>query len=165
MIRFAPLFLLCSGCAVVPSWEMIGVTSTSTHNKHVEESAEFAKDAVANQGRIVEITHELNQENIYIAKAKDDIAMLERTYKTAGKISHAKEVSEELSSREFTKAPDPPFDWGTIINMLIGLATGGTTMGAVVLSLKGKLKAVASEAIANGESTDKNDTSHLKKLT
>jgi len=157
------LFLLSSCQSKGIGWEIIGITSTKTHNKHVEEAQNLAHDAIKNQSRIVEITHDLNQEQIYLAKAKKDIPMIERTMDTSGKINHAKEVSEELSQREFTKAPDPAFDFGSLLNILIGLLTGGTSMGAVAMIFKSKLKTVAMEAIRNGESTEKNDTSHLKK--
>jgi len=170
VIKLLPLLLiLLTGCnsvtgMITPQWEWIGVTSTKTHNTFVGEVEEFGKDVVKNQSRVVEITHDLNQEQIYVAKAKDDVAMLERTYITRGKINHAKEVSEELSNREFSKAPDPPFDWSSIIQMALGAMGLGGPLGAIALSQRGKIKDVAKQAIANGESTKKNDTSHLKKL-
>jgi len=161
------LLLFTSGCAVTntvtPKWEWIGITSTGTHNAHVEQAEEFMQDTVKNQSRIVEITHDLNQEFIYVAKKEDDIGALERSYTTSGKIQHAKAVSQELSEREFTKAPEPMMDLGQIINILIGLATGGTTMGAVAYSMRNKLKDVAREAIHNGQSTEVNNTEHLMK--
>jgi len=154
------LLLLC-GCQA--SWEMVGVTSTKTFNKGMGEVEDLAKDVIKNQSRIVEISKDMNSEIIYLAKARDDTSMLERAYTTAGKIMHAKEVSEELSTREFSKAPDPPFDWSGLLSMALGAMGVGGPIGMLAMGARSKLKAVAQEAIRNGESTEKNDTSHLKK--
>ena len=162
------LALLLSGCnsavnTISPRWEWFGVTSTKTHNNFVDEVQEFGEDVAKNQGRLVEVTHDLNQEQIYLAKANDDDAMLERTIMTKGKIIHAKEVSEELSSREFSKAPEPPFDWSNVIQMAMGALGLGGPLGMVMMSQKGKIKELAQVAVSNGESTEKNDTTHIRK--
>ena len=93
------------------------------------------------------------------------MAKLERTLETQGKIDMALEVSEDLTNRKWDKIPEPPFDWSSLLPMLIGLLTGTTTIGAVALKMKGTIKTLAAQAIANGESTEKNDTTHLKKYT
>jgi len=160
VIKYILPFLVC-GC----SWETIGITSTKVHNIHVEEAENFMQDTVKNQSRIVEITHDISQEIIYMAKAKDDVPMIERAYTTSGKIKHAKEVSQELSRREFSKAPDPPFDMGAILQILMGCLGVGGPMGALILSQRGKIKDVAKQAISNGNSTEVNDTEHLKKYS
>lgn len=161
-MRALPFFaLLMGGCA---SWEMIGITSTSTHNAHVQEAERFAHDAVKNQARLVEITHDLNQETIYLAKSQDDMAMLQRAVTTGGKIQHAKGVSEELVNREFSESPEPSGDWMGLILTAIGSLTGMSLTGLAVKSVMGaKLAQVAGEARRFAQSTEVNDTSHLKK--
>ena len=156
------IFLLfMTGCV---SWEVIGITSTKTHNDFVDEIQEFSNDAIDNQARIIEITHDLNQESIYLSKKNDDMQMLERSVLTNGKIEHAKEVSKELSSREFNKAPEPSFDWSTIITAIVGTLTGGLTIGGgIKMVMKGKLDKLAGETRKFANSTEVNDVSHLKK--
>lgn len=154
------MMLSCFGCQ---AYRYIGMTPLEDHNKHVMEAEQWAKDAGVNQGRIVDITDRLNAENAIEARSSNDMAKLERVLETQGVIDTAQEVSEELTSRKWAKIPEPPFDWSTLIPALIGLATGTTTVGAVAFKMRGTIKTLATQAIQNGESTEKDDTSHLRR--
>lgn len=163
-MRYCLILLFLCGCqSASPRWEWLGITSLDTHKRHVDEARDFYQDAVKNQSRIVEITNDLNNEDIYLAKSNDDQAMLERVYSTRGKIEYAREVSEELSEREFSKVPDPPFNWGSIIQMVLSALGVGGPLGLIAMSQKNRIKNLAQEAIMNGKSTEVNETGHLER--
>lgn len=156
------LTLSMTGCATV-GWEIIGIASSEKVNAHITQAEEWAKDSARNQGRVIEVADRLNAENVIEARNDNDMNKLERGLETQAKIDMAQEVSAELTSRKWEKLPDPPFDWSSLIPMLIGLATGTTTVGAVAFKMKGTIKTLAQTAIENGKSTEVNDTSHLEK--
>lgn len=161
------LILLAPGCQslekVGVSWELIGITGTRTHNKHVEEAQEFYQEGLEVQGKLGEAVDVLNQENINRAKADDDEALLERAYKNQVNIDMANEKNEELTKREFTKAEAPSFDFSSILSLLLAGLGGAGGVGMIALKMRGTIKNLAGQAIQNGQSTEVNDTKHLDK--
>ena len=161
------LFPFLVGCEslqkVGVSWELLGITSTRTHKQHVEEAQEFYQDGLQVQAKLVQATDGLNQENIISAKADNDEAKLERAFKNQVTIDMAKAQNEELTSRKFSMPPEPPFDFGGILQMLLAGATGAGGVGMIALKMRGTIKDLAKKAVANGNSTEVDDVEDIKR--
>ena len=121
-LTFILSMVLLSGCASndsIVSWETIGITSTGTHNTHVDEDQKNHVDDLKNQVKIAQITADVCSELKYAAKKADDDAAWERAIVLEQKARAAAKEAGILSEVEWSKSPPPAFDFMSIITMIL----------------------------------------------
>jgi len=120
------------------------VTSFKTHKAHIDEAADFYKDAMKNQGKLADIVVGISDEVIYDAKADDDEDKLIRAAGLKSQAVDAVKINRDLTSRDYTRPPEPKFDFMAIITHLLQLAGVGSLPLAVMAGLQktkiGRLK-------------------------
>ena len=131
MFRALPLILFC-GCNVV-QWETIGINSVWTHNEHVEEAEKFGRDVVENQARLAREVYHAQHEQELDAMTNNDEQKLSRVAQSKARTQLIVEKSEELTKREWHRAPASADGFGELLSTILQVLGGASLPGGAGL--------------------------------
>lgn len=136
------LCLFLCGCSVALKPETFGILSTKTFNNTVDQIEESQQLDLKNQVQIAQTLADVCKELEYQAKKSRDDAALARAIEMRVKAIQAAKEAGILSEVTFDRAPDPPFDWAGLIQMILAAlgAAGVPGMGFLHMLNQNKKK-------------------------